>query len=362
MRKKAWTVFLSLMLATMLPFLALAEEETVAKRRMMMIPGHVVAGKTSTVLAPFGGRAHDFTVKKGDFVQSGDTLFTLETTKVYAPCDGIVGSVRAQVGDDASYLQNRYNALMFIEPTSQFVIHTDTKEAYAVDENLLVQTGEPVYIGSRNSSERMGEGFVTSVDGKKFTVEITSGNLIMEDNVAIYRSADFDNKTKIGAGKTTKNASVPITADGIVFKLYVEQGTAVRRGDLLMEVVGGSTVYNAYPTNHILADYDAIVASVDITPGANVAQNQVMATLYPVSGFQISANVLEADLQNVEIGQPARIEMAGLFDQRSLTGTIASISGLSSADAEDPEYTIYIDFTPTAIIRPGMNANVYINE
>lgn len=337
-------------------------EEDLPVRRALMLPGNVVAGRTVTVQAPFGGQLEDFTVRAGDIVPPDAVLFEVATTKVYAPTGGTVGSLGAQVGDEAAYLQERYSAILYIEPRSQYVIKTDTKEAYSEDDNMLIRIGEKVYLGSRNSSSRVGEGIITAVDGSDFTVEVTSGNLSMDDNVAIYRSHDFKSRTKIGAGKTEKNPSVPITAEGSIYKLYVKQGDTVRRGDLLCEMVSGTTSYNPLPTNQVVAGYAAVVASVDVAQGATVTQHQVLATLYPVQDFQVAAPVLETDLPSLAVGDPVRVELLSAFDAAPVPGTIAAISGLSDEAAEEPEYTVYVSFEASDLVRPGMSVNVYINE
>ena len=331
-------------------------------RRAMILPGTVVAGQTVAVLAPFGGAVENFTVRKGDIVSAGETLFVLTTTKVYAPCDGTVGAVRTQVGDETSFIQDRYGALFYIEPQNRFLIQTDTKFAFAADENKLIHVGETVFIGSRNSNERVGAGFVTKVDDNGYTVEVTEGNLILGDSISIFRSRDFAAESKIGSGTTTLNPNVAITSDGCVFRLYAVQGKDVKRGELLLETAGGSIGFNPLPTNQVLAGSHAVVASVDVTSGANVSKNQVMATLYPVNTFQVAVNVMELDLANVRIGDPVRIELENIYNQEPMRGLVSSIAGLNVADATETEYMVYIDFSANDMIRLGMGVSVYFNE
>jgi len=341
-----------------------AARETVFNppRRMLMLQGKIVTGKTVTVPAPFGGILADYSLRKGDIVAAGETLFTIETTKVYAPVSGKAGALGAQVGDAASYLQDQYGAVLFIEPDNQFIVQTDTKEAYGTDENLFIHVGETVYIGSRSSAERIGTGFVTAVNGKSYTVEVLDGNLVMDDNVALFRDRTFDVRSRIGNGKVSKKANIAITADGSIFAMHVSQGQAVKRGDLLFETVNGSIAYNMFPTRQVVSDYAAVIASIDATPGSNVSQRQVLATLYLLGDFQIAVDVTEPDLQNIHVGDTVRVELAGVFEPgEPVYGTIASISGLSSG-AEEPEYTVYIDFAAIPAARAGMIVNVYCNE
>ena len=355
-KKRAWILF------TLCALCCAAAGYSEDDRRAIILSGTVVAGQTVAVLAPFGGAVENFTVRKGDIVSAGESLFSLTTTKVYAPCDGIVGTVRAQVGDETSFLQDRYGALFYIEPQNRFLIKTDTKFAFAADENKLIHVGETVFIGSRNSTERFGAGYVISVDDKGYSVEVTEGNLTLGDSVSLFRKRDFDAESKIGQGTTTLNPNVAITSDGSIFRLYAVQGKDVKRGELLLETVGGSIGFNPLPTNQVLAGSKAVVATVDVSSGANVSKNQVMATLYPVDRFQVAVNVMELDLANVWIGDPVRITLENFYDQEPMRGLVSSIAGSNVSDATETEYMVYIDFSANDMIRLGMGVNVYFNE
>lgn len=346
------------------PVLCAGAEETPADetpaRRAMSLSGQVVATETKAVLAPFGGTMGNIGLKPGDIVGAGDVLFTLDTQKVYAPCDGTVGSIGAQTGDDTAYLQERYGAVMFIVPDSQYLIDTDTGGAYNASENKTVRMGETVYIGSRLSSSRNGVGFIAQVNGEKYTVEVTGGNLTMEDAVTIYREPGFAAASKIGTGDTKAVPNVIIKASGSVFKNHVEQGQHVARGDLLMEVVGGTLVHTAFPAREVTSGYAAIVASVDAAPGMQVSQDQALATLYPLDSLRASVDVYEADLGDILVGDRVRVELAPYFDQQPLDGVVTAISGLSGAQpGEEPRYSVTCAFDVPDYARVGLSANVY---
>lgn len=330
-------------------------------RRMMTLTGSVVAGETKAALAPFGGLVQDVSLKPGDIVSPGDTLFTIETTKVYAPCDGTVGSVRAMVGDESKIVQGRYGALLYIEPSSRFVLDTDTKLAYNENDNKMVHVGETVYIGSRTSNDRVGKGFVTSVEGETYSVEVTEGNLILDEGVSIYRQSDFAASSRIGSGTTAASKNVAITAEGSIFRLHVAQGDTVKRGDVLMEMVDGSIGYNPFPTNVVVSDAAAIVASVDVAAGTSVSKSQTMATLYPLDRLEIAVPVTEWDLKNIQVGDTVRVELLGFYGLEPATGTVAAISGLDSGETE-VAYTARIEFEASDGVRIGMSATIYINN
>ena len=365
--KKTCVLLTALLL--ILSGLAVAAEDSNLMKRDMMLAGTVEAGHTVAVLAPFGGVLQNTSLAEGDTVHAGETLHTIETTKVYAPVDGRVGGVRAQDGDEAAVIQNRYAALLYIEPSNLYIIETNTKNAYSGDPaNSFIHAGEFVYLRSNNSRKRSGTGFVTKAEGTGFAVEVLSGTLELDESTDIYRDADYKFQSLIGTGRTVRNPNVAITVNsGSIYKVHVQQGDAVRRGDLLLEVVTGTFPMTDIPSNEVQAEKDSIVASVAAKAGDTVNKNQRLSTLYPIEDFQVVVPVSELDLPHVSIGDAVRIELANIRDQQPLIGKVASISGLNSAVAIGDEYTdavynVYIDFTVSPIIRQGMNVNVYFND
>ena len=348
---------------------AFAAGEAGFEKRSMMLAGTVEAGNTVAVMAPFGGVLLDTSLKEGDMVRAGDVLHTIETTKVYAPVDGKVGGVRVQDGDEAAAVQDRYAALLYIEPSSPYLIETNTKNANSASpENTYIHVGESVYLRSNSSRKRVGTGFVMSVEGSSFTVEVCEGDLELDESTDIYRDAQYQYASRIGTGRTSRNPDVAITVDsGSVYKVHVQQNDMVRRGDLLLEIVTGSIPMQQIPSHEVRAEKAGIVSSVTAQAGDTVSQNQLLSTLYPIEDFQVTVPVWETDLPHVRIGDTVRIELANIRDQPSLTGTVASISGLNSAEATEDEsteatYNVYIDFTVSPIIRQGMNVNVFFND
>jgi len=348
---------------------ALEGEDISFVKRSMMLDGTVEPGKTVAVTAPFGGVLLDTSLKAGDIIRAGDVLHTIQTTKVYAPFDGTVGSVGLQAGDDIAQAQERYSALMYIEPSSPFVISTSTAKASDVPENYIVHVGEPVYIRSTATNTRTGAGFITSVDNKNYTVEVTDGNLNLDEYVNIYRSPGFVRRTCIGRGRIRRGANVAITAEsGTVYRVHVKQGDAVKRGSLLLEMVTDAVSTQRLPENEIRAETDGVVASVDVTAGETVVQNQRLSALYPFDSFRVAALISESDLPYVNIGDAVRVELTNLWEHPSLSGVVADISGMNTAESSDGEdtaaasYTVYIDFPYHSSIRQGMSVKAYFNE
>jgi len=317
-------------------------------------PGSVVSARTVSVVAPYGGLLNDFALREGDAVKAGDELFSVRTRPVYAPADGLVSGLRAQPGDEAAFVQDLYGALLYIAKPGKFSISTSTRDAH--DDNTFVQVGETVYIQERSSSKHTGMGFVSKVNGANFTVEVTSGNLRLDQSVNICRKKNHSRASRIGKGKTQRLADVPVTAEGSVLKLYAQEGDEVKRGDLVAEMVDGALDELVPHGGAVTSPVDGLIASVAAAAGAKVEKDQVLATVYPIDALQVAATVSESDLGEVAIGQPMKVE---LESGATLVGTALSLSGVGKQNGGDVEYTLYVSLPPGGGALVGMSATVY---
>ena len=91
--------------------------------------GNVTAVRFVDVTAPYSGTLSSFDLSAGDRVEAGNMLFSLLTTTLYAPEDGVVQAVYAQPGEDASAAMNRYGALISLEPEQALRINATTTGA-----------------------------------------------------------------------------------------------------------------------------------------------------------------------------------------------------------------------------------------
>jgi len=302
----------------------------------------------------------DYTVRVGDILQPGQTVFSIETTKVYAPCDGTIGGVRVLPGDEIAFVQQQYGALMYLEPSSLLKIDSNTSAAN--DDNKWIRVGETVYLRSNGSKSRTGIGFVEKVDGKKFSVEVTESNLRVDEKTTIYRSDRYEYDTRIGIGKTARLNPVAITGEGSVLKILVTEGQQVKRGAILAELVEGELPGYSANTS-VEGDHGmSILYDIAVQPGQQVIRGQVLATLHPVAHMEVEADIHELDLKRIQIGDVVQVEIAGLGAGDLLVGTVMTISSLSHTQNDDAEYMVYISLSENDDIREGMSATVYLNE
>ena len=332
----------------------------------MVFDGKVTGGDPVSVLAPFGGIVDKVNVRAGDRVHLGETIASLQTTKVYASVEGTVSGVFGREGDLTDGITERYGAVMFIEPTNKYTISASTEKAYNTSENKFIHIGEKVFLSCTADGTHKGTGVVTTVEAEgKYKVEVTGGEFYMAETVGIFRRDDYAQSSRIGRGTVAATASVPIKGSGSILKIHVENGDFVERGELLFETVTGALDGLFAPGSAIVTAVSGIVASVDAAAGGAVEKGGKIIAVYPDASTQIEIKVRESDLGSIAEGMPVAIEFN--WDNNRETRFSGTVTGISyvSAQAEgesEPSYTAYIAFEPDDSVRLGMTVLVYAQD
>jgi len=361
---KRIVICLIIVLLGLLPALALAESipenlpESIPEG--IILTGKVRAAESMTVSAPFGGIVEEFTLFEGQRVQKGDVLLTLATTKVYAPCDGVVRGIFAAPGDGASYVQGRYGALCFIEPSERYMIETDTSQGFESEANRFLHIGEPVYLQG-GSMNREGTGRISQVNGERYTIEVLGGNLAIGDSATIYRGTEMRVESRIGRGSIQRVSPVAIQSDGSVLRVHVQEGDPVKRGALLFEMVSGALDRMDPADADVKAPIGGIVASISAQAGQNVSKNQALLTLNKLDTLRLVTSINEMDARYLKVGNLVSIGFDSIADKR-FEGVISFISGVGSTSDNYTEYTVHIDFSPDDQVKIGMSGTGYALE
>ena len=169
----------------------------------------IVAPNTEKITAPFSGTLLAFDLRQGDSVAANETLFTMDTTPIYATQAGTVSAVFAGVGDDASGVAAHYGSLAVIEPKNALYIAASTQQAYDDADNRYIHAGETLYL-KRNSDK--GTGIVTSVSGSGYIVEILTGDYDVNDTIRCFRESSMPSDSEVGRGKVTRYDDVLVNA------------------------------------------------------------------------------------------------------------------------------------------------------
>ena len=344
MTKKIISILL--ILALILPGAALASTT---------FDGTVVAGDAVSITAPFGGTISSFRLRQGSRIQLGDMVAEIQTTKVYASADGVIAGVFAQEGDGVDNVVSRYGAVMYIVPQNKYTISADIEKAYNNSQNKYINIGETVYMTCTSDGAHTAVGIATAASGTGYTVETTSGELMMGETVYIYRDAARSSKSRIGKGTVGRTAEIAVKGSGSILKLHVKDGDSVKRGDLLFETVTGDLDGLYAVSNQVLSHVSGVVASVNTSVGSNVNKNDTLLTVYTMDSLQVKISVNEYDL--VDIAEGDKVQLTFNYDESKsvqTTGTVALISHLSSGSGSEASYETYIDFVPDENVRIGM--------
>ena len=331
--------------------------------------GSVVSGGATSVRAPFGGVVTSVSVQAGDRVEAGDAVAEVETTKVYAPEAGTVTGLFVQPGDNAETVAARYGAALYIAPTNKYSIAADIEKAYNDSANKYVNIGETVYIACTSDSDHTAVGVIVAAEGTTYTVETTSGELMMEETVNIYRSSERNSSSRIGRGTVSRTSEVAVSATGSVVALHVSDGDTVERGQLLFETVSGD-LDGLYATGSaITSTVSGVVASVNASAGATLNKGDTVLSVYPDDSLEIEIGVEEYDLGSIDVGDEVNIRFNwdenGDHDAQGSVRAISFLPETAEAGAEassDAIYNAYVAFTPDESTRLGMTVIVTVPE
>ena len=315
----------------------------------LTLNGTVTARETVAVTASVGGSVEEVFVRAGEWLEAGETAATVAVTGVYAPADGTVRGIMAEAGDSAG------ETVLSIAPLSRYTVSADISDAYDSAANKYITVGETVYMECSRDGSHVAVGRIIKADGAGYTVEVTGGELYMEEKVYIYRDEEYSSSSRIGSGTVSRTAELAVGGEGRVAKLYVSEGEAVERGQLLFTCVEAATVDDALCGGEVISTEDGVVASVNAQAGQQLAVGATVLTVYPREGFCAALTVEEAGLSQVAVGDSVRLSFdADLDGALACGGTVTEISYLGQDSETGATYTAYVEFDVPEGVRLGM--------
>lgn len=296
------------------------------------VDGTVINTAETPVTTAYTGSIETLTVRAGDPVKKGDVIATLKTTRVYATLDGTV-RLFGEPGDSAAMVVSHYGAVAYIEPDIALTVSASTRTAYDAEENKIIHPGEKVFLRGSSTLTHTGAGAVTQVTSSGFTVDITEGNFESGDSINVYRAADFDNTSRIGRGSASRSDYTAFEGSGIIAAYRVENGSKVKKGDLLFETVDGEYAGSAADLTEIRAPEDGVISSVSVSTGSSVTAGDTVCALYPDSSLRVEASVNEESLSYMQAGNAVTVHFTYLNGGEYMTGgTVEKVSSVGAAE------------------------------
>ena len=314
----------------------------------------IVAPVTHKLTAPFAGTLLPFGLSQGDAVETGDLLFALDTTPVYATQNGTVAAVFVSEGDDGAGAENHYGAMAYIEPEYPLYIDADNKDAYDKDENFYQHAGEALYLKWGNTT---GTGMITKGDGEDYIVEIHSGDFDIDDTVRCFRESAMPSDSETGRGKVKRYPDATVLSSGRVAAVHVQPGDEVAVGDLLFEMIDAQSARNASPV--ITAPVSGAITLMQAASGTQVYRGMLLCEIADLSALELSAEVDELDLSAIRVGDVLTYTLDA-YGETTFSGTVTEIRPIGSARQNAAYFDVRITAPKEAAVLPGMNATVML--
>ena len=325
--------------------------------------GTVVGAKTVPLPVPYGGLVGEMNLRAGDWVQAGDVLTELTATRNYAPIEGTVTGLHATEGDSTETVNERYGAVLFIEPTHRYTISANSDKAFNSSETHFLHLGERVYLTCSADGSHQGTGFISALTENGYNVEVTGGEFYLGEKVDIFRTEDRAKESNLGRGTANRANPVAVKGSGSLLKLHVQNGTYVERGELLFETVEGVLDGMYAPDSKVVSSLTGVVSSVEKNEGESIGKGDPLIKVIPLESFQVQFEIPEADLFTISVGQKANMELYWDNEVGHLyPGKIISIAYNSEeqkADSDRKMYKAFASFEPDSRVRLGMTMLVY---
>lgn len=350
-----------------------------------------------TVTTLVSGEVLSDTFEEGDIVEKDQLLYTIDSSDVsttetqaqtscsqalkakYPSADisGTVSEVYVSNGDAVS----AGTELVKISASNDLTI--DFQFSYAKDGDFYVGQPAKIYL---NGYAGYIDGTVAQVGGssmandtgmKMTTVRVKAKNpgLVTGDCTA---SAVVGNYTsygqttvKIGTGST-----ITATVSGKVSGLTLMPGDSVSNGQRICTITGDS-VDNQIETTKTslenaqdrLDDYSitspitGTVVEKTVKAGDNVGtgsnSNNTLCTIYDLTYLQMTLNIDELDIDNVEVGQVVNIT-SDAKEGQTFTGVVTKVSVVGTTSGGTTTYPVTVRIDETDGLRPGMNVDAEI--
>lgn len=350
-----------------------------------------------TVTTLVSGEVLSDTFEEGDIVEKDQLLYTIDSSDVsttetqaqtnytqalkakYPTADisGTVSEVYVSNGDAVS----AGTELCRISASNDLTI--DFQFSYAKDGDFYVGQPAKIYLNGYagyidGTVAQIGSSSVANGTGMKMTtvrVKAANPGLVTGDCTA---SAVVGNYTsygqttvKIGTGST-----ITATASGKVSGLTLMPGDSVSSGQRICTITGDSVdnqLKNAKASlenaQDRLDDYmvtspiTGTVVEKTVKAGDNVGtgsnSNNTLCIIYDLTYLEMTLNIDELDIDNVEVGQTVNVT-SDAKEGQTFTGVVTKVSVVGTTSGGTTTYPVTVRIDDTDGLRPGMNVDAEI--
>lgn len=144
---------------------------------------------------------------------------------------------------------------------------------------------------------------------------------------------------------------------GRISRVFVNQGDAVKEGDLLAEIESRQ-IGEPPPTVNVQSTLTGTITERHVFSGEPIEPDKILFKVADLSSIRIKCHVYEADIGGVKMGQKVRAWLEAFIDH-PFEGTIDFLGGELEEETRTLPVWCRID-NPTLDLRPNMRATVYL--
>ena len=369
--------------------------------------GTLNPANTYTVKSLVDGKILTGDFEEGDKVEEGDVLYTIDSSDastnlekasialqqaqrsydktvdlqyVRAEVDGTVSSLKVAKGDQVTSGQE----VAVIRDSSKMLLNLLFPAADAASFSVG-QSADVVLDGTFETLK----GTITAVTG---TDELSTGNLLVRTvtirvnnagglTTAQAATASINGVSSIASATFAYQAERTLTAlaSGTVSAINVQEGDAVSKGDILIELTGDDLTESIQSASEslrsaeismqnqqdnmsnytITSPISGTIIEKDAKQGDALTSGSTLCVIYDLSYLEMVINVDELQIGALSVGQKVQLTADAVTD-KTYVGTVTRVSMKGSSSGGTTTYPITIRIDDTDGLRPGMNANAEI--
>ena len=369
--------------------------------------GTLNPANTYTVKSLVDGKILTGGFEEGDKVEEGDVLYTIDSSDastnlekasialqqaqrsydktvdlqyVRAEVDGTVSSLKVAKGDQVTSGQE----VAVIRDSSKMLLNLLFPAADAANFSVG-QSADVVLDGTFETLK----GTITAVTG---TDELSTGNLLVRTvtirvnnagglTTAQAATASINGVSSIASATFAYQAERTLTAQagGTVSAINVQEGDAVSKGDILIELTGDDLTESIQSASEslrsaeismqnqqdnmsnytITSPISGTIIEKDAKQGDALTSGSTLCVIYDLSYLEMVINVDELQIGALSVGQKVQLTADAVTD-KTYVGTVTRVSMKGSSSGGTTTYPITIRIDDTDGLRPGMNANAEI--
>ena len=372
--------------------------------------GTITAADTYTVKPMVKGTVLTADFEVGDTVNKGDVLYTIDSSDMASSVEKAqlsLDQAQSSYDDavDAQYIRSSVRGTVSsLKVKAGDVVSAGQEVAVVRDDSTLLLTldfpaaatyfvGQSVDVTIDGTFETT-TGTIQSIFGAD---SLTSGNLAVRSVVIAVQNPGTLNTTmsgtaSIGGVSAMSSAhftcqyeqTITASASGTVAALCVKEGSTVGVDTALIQLSSSSlskqvkSASNSLrsaeisldDTQRSMEDYTitspisgTIIAKdvkVGDTVGSSSSTTETMCVIYDLSYLEMTLDVDELDILDIQVGQKAEITADAISD-RTFEGVVTSISSAGTTSGGTTTYPVTIRIDDTGSLMPGMNATAVID-